>query len=344
MAVYRRVGENNLRTLVSRIGGFFWRNFDYLLIFLMAILMTAPILYCNFRSSGAVFLAADHPFHYVRAHSFSAGLKDGQFIPQLDPDMFFGFGYAFNEFYGPLPTYFIAFFKLFCGTYTGGVAIYELLMVFLLGIFAYNLAGHHLVKNKTRRFNAPCLFMVVIFYASICLIPYAIYFILGYGSITAVAFFVLLVDGVLKLLKKQGGVFSIVIGGSMMILSHTLTAFSAVIFGLLFLLINIKKVLNKYVLTRLGTSAFGILGLTAFFIFPLLENVRSAAFNMSEPIFNKMYWWHTAEVMNQGRIHFFAPENTQIRIIIIIVLFILIFEVIRRIIKNRRGGGIILSI
>ena len=75
-------------------------------IFLIAIVAALVCKVTLFKSG--VLIVNDVDFHYARAMSTIHALMDHQIVPQLDPTAVNGFGYSWNQFYGPLPTYFIA--------------------------------------------------------------------------------------------------------------------------------------------------------------------------------------------------------------------------------------------
>lgn len=68
----------------------------YIIILGFAVLATAPFYSGNFHAGN------DFSFNLARSFSTISALKDGQIIPQFDPNALSCFGYAWNKFYGPL--------------------------------------------------------------------------------------------------------------------------------------------------------------------------------------------------------------------------------------------------
>jgi hypothetical protein len=73
--------------------------------------------------------------YYVLKECFTG--EHCQILPQLDPTVYNNFGYAIAEFYGPLPTYFISFLRLFIPSWGWALALAKLLFCFLPGVIVY---------------------------------------------------------------------------------------------------------------------------------------------------------------------------------------------------------------
>ncbi|MGO3592429.1 MAG: hypothetical protein ACTIOP_06200 [Lactococcus cremoris] len=103
----------------------------YIIILFITILATLPFYRGNFHAGN------DFAFNYARVMSTISALKDGQVIPQFDPNALSGFGYAWNEFYGPLPTYFISVIKFIVKSWSLSFALFYSLCLFISGVLIF---------------------------------------------------------------------------------------------------------------------------------------------------------------------------------------------------------------
>ncbi|MDM5143628.1 hypothetical protein ICE98_00699 [Lactococcus lactis] len=108
---------------------------------------------------------------------------------------------------------------------------------------------------------------------------------------------ILLFWGMTKINKRSFAAFLMVaFGAAGLPLSHTVTTICTlpfVLLYLLFLLIKKGNLKEKIKIIGLGfLSVISAIGLSAFFLFPLLENLTSGIYNVSNSDFSRSFGWN----------------------------------------------------
>ena len=251
----------------------FKKYWQYYLIILIGLIICLPLI------QNSIVPGHDIAFHVAKDHGFINSLKDGQIIPEVDPTILNGFGYSFNMFYGPLSTYIIGLAKVITHNWTAAINIFGIVSILLSGIFMYQLV-FSISHKKSISIIASVIYMAA---------PYHLldlYIRQDQGEFLAFVFIPILFRGLYNLVNKQkGSVFFIVIGASGIILSHNLSAVIVCIMSISYLILNIKRIFNKSSIKKLILSGILIVGLTGFFILPLLQLKGIGIYD----IFNKSY-------------------------------------------------------
>lgn len=231
---------------------------NYILILITSILLCSP-LYVD-----GLFKGHDLDIHIYRIIGTVKALLEFQFPPLLSPDFSGGFGYAWNIFYAPLSAYIPAIIKIFVPTFIGSFKIFVFLTVIFSGITMY-----HFVKEYTNSLNIGVLASILYMTAPYRLVD--IYIRGAMGEVLAFVFIPILFHGLYNLIygNKQKS-YLLTIGGAGLILSHNISALICVIFSIMYLILNIKKI-NLKIIKHLSINGLFIVGITSFFIVPLLE-------------------------------------------------------------------------
>lgn len=269
----------------------FWKNnlFFYFIIFLLAAGVTFPFYSGNFH------VGNDFAFNYARVMSTLSSLKDGQIIARFDPHALNGFGYAWNEFYGPLPTYLISFLKFLVRGWPLAFALFTSSVVFLSGILIY-----HFTNFILRDFEYPKVYgllaaLIFIFSNSTYI---NLYYYANPSQPLVILFALLLLFGVTKLFEKRDfTAFAMIsFGVAGLPLSHTVTTICLIPFVFLYsilLLIRKHQLRENLKITLIGFGAvIAAIGLSAFFLFPMLENLTSGIYNVSNRDFSHAFGWN----------------------------------------------------
>ena len=236
------------------------KNIHYIIIFVATLIAAIPLI--NLRIYGT----DDGYVHLLRIIGTDKTLHAGIFPPLITSNFCRGFGYSLNLFYPPIVTYGPLFFKLFFTHYYTCLKIYTFFTILISGYTMY----HFIYDISKKRQIALIASIIYIF------IPYrleTIYNRFAIGEFTAYVFLPLLFQGLYNLIQGDGKKhYYIAIAGIGLMLSHTITTEYAAIFAFIYLLLNIKKVLQKDVLRKLGINLLFILLICAFFIVPLIEH------------------------------------------------------------------------
>lgn len=248
--------KNKRRSLVSAV----WieRLAPYAIITIIGLIVCLPLI----KDSG--ISGHDSLFHAYRIPSTANSLKDGQVVPQVDPEALGGFGYSWNMFYGPLSSYISTLLRVVTPDWFTAINIFIILSTIASGIFIYRF-----VKEVTNR-KLPALFSSILYIAA----PYHLLDVFirqAQGELLPFVFAPLLFHGLYRLVHQQKGGILIGVGFAGILLSHNISALIFGVFAALYLLFNLFKIINFSALKQILICGLLALGLTAFFVFPLAE-------------------------------------------------------------------------
>ena len=204
----------------------------------------------------------DGYLHLIKIMGVNEIIKQGQFPPIIDAG--FCNGYALNLFYNPLTTYISLICGLIVNNFALGIKIMLIIMMFVAIIFMYMFLKN--VTKKTGVAIAGAIFYITNpYYLSNIFIRGAI------GESAALTFLPLLFLGLYNLFngdrKKH---YFITIAATGLILTHNITTLYAAIISFIYVIINFNKLKEKDILIKLLINILFIVGLTIFFIYPLL--------------------------------------------------------------------------
>ncbi len=205
--------------------------------------------------------------HIDRIVAVKEAIKEKVFPPFISYKNMLGFGYALNIFYGVITTYIPLLISLITKSSIMAIKIYTLLTIILSGIMMY------IFVNKITKSKIVSLISALIYMSC----PYKIcniYSRNALGEYTAFIFLPMIFQGIYEIIndKDKNGKYYLIIGASLLVLSHTITTVYAILFVILYLLINYKKLKSKFIWKELGISAIIILILTLFYTIPILEH------------------------------------------------------------------------
>lgn len=285
------------------------KNYPYLIILTVTILIGFPLLKTKMLDGD------DGVFHLFRTFTISSAIKDGQLIPMINPYMMNGLGYAYNMFYGIFPPYIINIINILFNNIGFSVNIFVLLTIFLSGLFMYKFVNH-ISKNKYTSILSSVIYMSFPYHL------FDIYKRMAIGEIASFVFLPLLFWGIYNILNEDGNKWYLVtIGASLLIISHTISAFMSATFSFLYLLLNIKKLKNKDKIKKLSLSLIFTILLSLINLLPLLE-VKQTDYM----IFDTTYMKTNSSNMLNRAINLFdngvLSNIVKVSIIIVILMFI----------------------
>jgi len=244
----------------------------YALITFFGLIVCLPVI------DSGVLQGHDLLFHVYRDHSVLNSLKDGQIVPQVDPQALDGFGYSWNMFYGPLVPYITTVLRFVSVDWSMAINMFIIVAIIGSGIFLYRFI-FDVTKEKI-----PALFAAFIYMAA----PYHlldIYVRQAQGELLPFVFAPILFHGLYRIVQRQSGTILVAVGFAGILLSHNISALLFAAFAALYLLLNIRSILTRKAITRLGAAGLIVVGLTAFFTIPLLELKQAGIY----AIFDKDY-------------------------------------------------------
>lgn len=265
-------------------------------IFIIAFVAALVCKVTLFKSG--VLIVNDVDFHYARAMSTIHALMDHQLIPQLDPTAVDGFGYSWNQFYGPLPTYFIAIVFLVTKNIGFSVNLVSFIAVFLIGwlMFRY-------INYRTR--SKPSALVAALMMMTSTSVLVNLYLFTGYGSLSALFFAIMALYGIQIILDETQnfrGIVMLAVGGAGMLLSHSLTCFIMLVYIIMLLLWQATSTLKK--IKSFILSALLSFGLSAYFLLPFVELKRLNIYNQFNENFLHVFMWKNPGALNSSRLTF----------------------------------------
>lgn len=238
----------------------------------------------------------DYAFHVTRLQSASKAWSNGQIVPQVDPDELGGFGYAYNLFYGPLITYVVAGLQAIFQVWP--VAINLALVLCLIG------AGMTMcyVMSKISGNKVIAVLSAVFLMAA----PYTLnnlYARMALGEVVALVAAPILLLGLWQLLKgEKHAARSIALSAALLVLSHSLSAMLMAIVAALFVIFNIRRILNWENVWRMVLGVAVALGLSAFFTLPLIEAKMVGTYGVFDEGYADIYFGANPRSMNDHRL------------------------------------------
>lgn len=261
----------------------------YLIIILLGIVISIPMWTLNLAKTGEYLL------HIIRIAGVKECISDGVFPPLISYKHMNGFGYGINIFYGIVTTYVPLIISYLTNSIALSIKICAVLSVILSGIAMYCFT-HNVTKSKVIGVVSALLYMSA---------PYVltdIYERCAFGEYVAFIFIPIIFNGLYYLINgsKKGNLI-LILGASFLILTHTITTIYTIIFAIMFLLFNIKKLKNTFFWKNILVDMLLILLVTAVYTIPIIEHKLKTEY----VIFN-------AEAMNSTPDNVYEKTNSPI--------------------------------
>lgn len=312
------------KSLCQTVRQFMQNNWHYVIVVIFGLVASAAL----WSNLGSLIYGYDFTFHTARLQSATHAWRNGQFLPQVDPNGAEGLGYAYNLFYGPLLTYVSAFFRCFSSGWIVAINLTYVFLVLLSGILmCYTVVK--ITKNKTWATLAGVFYLFA---------PYHLlnlYSRMAAGEFAAMAVAPILLLGLYQLVNhEKGAVRNIVIAAVGLILTHSTSALLFAIIAAIYLLCNLKQVWNWKSLRQILLAGAVVLGLSAFFLLPLVEAKLVGNYGIFDTTYSRLQFWAEPGHLNWHRLDLSDilwgsgynlqdafPHNREIGIIALIGLF-----------------------
>lgn len=240
----------------------------YAIIILLGVIICIPLFTMDLTNNN------EYIIHMIRPISVKQIISNGVFPPLISYKHMQGFGYGINIFYGVFTTYIPILISYLTNSMSLSIKIFTLLSVIFSGIYMYIF-----VQNVTKKRLISLISSLIYMLA-----PYKltnIYDRAAVGEYVAFIFIPIIFNGLYYLINNEKkGNYYVIIGASLLILTHTITTIYTVLFCALFLLFNIKRILNKTFWKNIIMDIIMILLLTAFYTIPLIEHKFSGEYSI----------------------------------------------------------------
>ncbi len=222
--------------------------------------------------------------HICRLIETMKSFKCGNFFPVIMQGLCNGFGYSWNLFYSPLTAYLPLLLRIFSFSYENCLRIFMFLCSIASGyamyFFMQKILRKREIDDKKKNYIAilgACLYIMA---------PYRLtdmYIRVAVAEYASFIFIPIIFNGLYTIinLKEKSNILAYGVIG--LILTHSLITFYTAIYCVIYVIVNIKEI-KKNEFLRLLKNILISLGVTAFYIFPLIESKFSAdyeVFNIS---------------------------------------------------------------
>lgn len=229
-------------------------------------------------------LEHDTLFHLSRIEGYAQALKKWDFFPIMYQHKNMGYGYPIPLFY---PEIFLLIPSILYNLNFPLIISYKIAL-FLATFFSslsIMFAINRLSTDKYSPYLASILYIFNNYRISDAYVRSAL------GEIYAFIFLPLLFVGIYEFFYKDfNHIHYLIIGFCGLLLSHLISFYMAIILFILFLFLNIKK-MTKKAMIQLSLAASISIAISAYFLFPLLEQLLSQSFYLSHtsPDFLKQF-------------------------------------------------------
>ena len=313
-----------------------YKLIPYFIILILSLLGCVIVFYSGLNRGD------DYSFHIANIYDEYVSLKNGHDISPISGNLAMGLGYGKGLFYSPLPHLVVRLFGILFDVF--GISLMTtykfviVLSVFISGIFMYRF-GLHFTKN-----NKVCALL-----ASACFIlyPYRLFDAfarLAFAEFFSIMFLPLFFMGLYDITHFEDkesinilAFLEIVFGASLLFMSHNTTSVFAFIFGFIYLLCHIVKIIKsfrykKYIIYTIS-SIILILGICMFIMVTQMELLNTGIYTISN---RSRMWTDIAHVINRTNEEFdfsgfvnipyitknFGAYLSMTRLIVEIIIFI----------------------
>ncbi|MDF2865549.1 MAG: 6-pyruvoyl-tetrahydropterin synthase related domain, rane family protein [Clostridia bacterium] len=233
---------------------------EKVIICLIVIISLFPLFTPGF------FYSHDGVIHLFRTVGAYENITNFDFLNRIYYNMIDGLGYGWGIFYPPISAVLPAIFMVLGFSLFTAEKLFIIVTSILAGLFAYKLFNE-LYKNKFCSLLASIIYILAPFKMSQIIVRGA------FGEILLFTFLPLVILGLIKIINKEYKYkYYFIIGVCGIVYSHIISTVYTTIFVLLFLLLNIKSIVNKKTLLELGKTVVIIVLLCLPILVPLAEH------------------------------------------------------------------------
>jgi hypothetical protein len=248
------------------------------LIFLLSILISFISVFPS--TINYIYINSDLTFHIYRIQEMTNNIiNDGIWLPALQGNNMFGYGYLVDIFYPNAFLYPAALLNIFIKNPLTSFKI----LIFIYTIFTFYIA--YFSCKTTSKHNLFSLYFAI-FYSLYSYRILGLYINGFFGEFLAYAFLPLVIFGIHRLFKENKWIM-LTVGMIGILYAHLISVLLASIYIAIYIIVNIKKIIkNKYIIinlikTTLITIVIGLGFLLPFINYMLSDNFK---FNINAKI------------------------------------------------------------
>ncbi len=234
-------------------------------IFALSLIASFPML------SGYMINGHDIDFHLVRIEGLKEALLSGQFPVRINPEFYYGYGYANPIFYGEVLLYIPAFLRMVGFSLTESYLILVGFLNFLTACICY-ISVKGMVKNPKIAFVGTVLYTLA---------PYRLmdtYLRAAIGEVSAMAFLPLVIYGMYRIYtddmeqkEYRWSFLPLLIGLTGVLQSHVLTGEMVAIFILITCVLLLPKTIQMKRFLALVKTAVSLVVVNLWFLIPFVD-------------------------------------------------------------------------
>lgn len=232
-------------------------------------------------------VGSDLYFHLNRIEALANAIKSGIFIPQLDYNGINGLGYATPLFYNNLMIYPGAILRVAGLSLSESMIISQILVAYLTLVSA--LLSFFMIKKDMNKALIFSIFYTFSAYRLLDVITRE-----SYGEICSFIFLPIILAGTISVFLKGKRWLLLPLGMSLMLGTHLLSAMMSAVMIFVYLIFKLPQIIKMKqwkVIKRLFISVVMTLLMSAVFLFPMLEQLTSNKFKLSETKLETSFLW-----------------------------------------------------
>ena len=242
---------------------------EKVVIYIIVILSLFPLYTPGF------FNTHDGVIHLFRTVGVYNNIVDFDFFNKIYYNMIDGFGYGWGIFYPPISSVVPAVFMVIGFSLFTAEKIFIILASIFAGLFSYKLFNE-LFNNKFASLLTTIIYILSPFKMSQIFVRGAV------GELLLFTFLPLIIFGLIKILKKEYKYkYYFIFGACGIMYSHMISTIYTAIFVIIFMLLNVKLLLNRKTLLELVKAAIVIILLCLPIIVPLAHHQITNMYNVS---------------------------------------------------------------
>jgi hypothetical protein len=213
----------------------------------------------------------DLTFHIARIAEIAEGIKAGNWLIKIQPDMINGYGYATPLFYPQLFLYIPALLYVIGFPLHTSYQIFIVLINFGTCLISY-VSLVKICKNKNLAFIGSFLYVLAPYRLS------ELYVAGRLGEILSMIFFPLIIYGIYNIYSEEKILtfkkcIPLILGVSGVMQSHLVSILFVGIFAIMYALFNLRKTFKPKRLCYLAVSVMVVIMLNAWFIVPFIDSM-----------------------------------------------------------------------
>lgn len=215
-----------------------------------------------------LIIGDDYLFHLARISSLADTLQAGIFPVKIHLGVLHNYGYGYSFFYANLLLYFPALLLLI------GLNLTLAYKIFLVGLFfAQTISVYYAARTITKNKLTALVPTVMILISHNYILN--VYYRFALGEMLAFIFLPFVVAGLYNLVYDHFRKPWILVGGfTGVILTHVITSVIALVISIVFAVFHLKRIISEKNLIRIVLAALLVLGFTAYYWMPLMEQME----------------------------------------------------------------------